>query len=143
MYQAMTNNLPGVEMDEGALRRPMELNRPMRDIWTSHDLIQGDDELSPIDFSKPDELNLKRVKEELNILGKEIMKQGIKFGKTAFKEKYPGKLTHGIIADVLADSLRSLSQAIRQSPLVIEDKTKVLELIQRKLEEFFEYGMNE
>jgi hypothetical protein len=139
MRQAMTNNLPGVEMDEGALRRPMELNRPMRDIWVSHDLIHDNDELSPINFDKPDELNLERVQEELNILVKEIMMQGIKFGKTAFKEKYPGKLTQRIIADVLRYSLRSLRQSIKESPLAIEDKTRVLELIENKHNEFFEY----
>lgn len=41
IYQAMTNSLPAVEVDEGALERPMKLNRPMKDIWVSHDLIHS------------------------------------------------------------------------------------------------------
>ena len=142
MYQAMTNNLPGVEMDEGALRRPMELNRSMKDIWTSHDLIHNNDELSPIDFDRPGELNLERVAQEIDILVEEIMKQGIKFGKTAFKEKSPSNLTSQILVEVVSNSLISLSQAIRKSPLPLEDKKKVLKLIEDKFKEYFKYDMN-
>ena len=143
VYQAMTNNLPGVEMDEGALRRPMELNRSMKDIWVSHDLIHNNDELSPINFDKPNELNLRRVEQELSILIREILMEGIKFGKTAFKEKRPGNLTSQILVKVVSNSLISLSQAIRKSPLPLEDKKKVLELIEDKFKESFEYDMNE
>ncbi|MEB3316192.1 MAG: hypothetical protein VKK32_08285 [Candidatus Melainabacteria bacterium] len=138
----MTNNLPGVEMDEGALRRPMELNRSMKDIWVSHDLIHNNDELSPINFDKPNELNLRRVEQELSILIREILMEGIKFGKTAFKEKRPGNLTRQILVKVVNNSLISLSQAISESPLAIEDKQKVLKLIENKFKEYFKYDMN-
>lgn len=141
IYQAMTNNLPPVEVDEGAFKRPMELNRPMKDIWVSHDLIQNNDELSPINFDKPNELNLRRVEQELSILIREILMEGRKFGKAAFKEKRPGYLTSKILGEVVSDSLISLSQAIRKSPLPLEDKDKVLKLIEAKFEELLRLNL--
>jgi hypothetical protein len=138
MYQAMTNNLPPVEVDEGALKRPMELNRPMKDIWVSHDLIHSnDDELSPINFDKPEELNLERVQKELNILLEEIMKQGIKFGKAAFNEKSPGNLTKQILVHIVRHSLKSLRKSITESPLPSRAKEEVLGLINAKYTTIF------
>jgi hypothetical protein len=143
IYQAMTNNLPAVEVDEGALERPMKLNRPMKDIWVSHDLIHSnDDKLSPINFDKPEELNNERVKQEITILTKDICKKSVEFGREAFNEKRPSDLTEDIIITVLNHSLRSLSKSISESPLNGQDKTKVLKLINNEYKKFFGCDMN-
>jgi len=143
-FQAITNNLPAVEGDEGALKRPMELNRPMRDIWVSHDLINNTEEdLSPINFNEPEDLNVRRIHQEIKIFTQEIMKQGRAFGKEAFKEEKIGDLTGKIIASVLNDRLIALSEKIQESPLKAEDKKIVLKLINEKYKSFFGFNIDE
>lgn len=137
-FQAITENLPAVNVDEGALKRPMELNRPMRDIWISHDLINdtGHD-LSPIDFTKPNQLNLERIHQELKIFTNEIIKQGKEFGEKAFNEKSVGDLTGKVIAHVLSKRLITLSEKIKESPLDPKNKDIILELINGRYKAFF------